>query len=110
MLVCTLLWLVDLALPSISLPGIGSPFIPQGGGLILGATCLVQFGFSKWLDGRYETGLGRNYYWMIWYPIVFWVINIATTVAAYPRVLARGGGKRARWISPDRGVRPGGGT
>jgi biofilm PGA synthesis N-glycosyltransferase PgaC len=107
-LVCTLLWVIDVLTPSISLASIGSPLIPQGSGLILGATCLVQFGFSKWLDSRYETGLGRNYYWMIWYPIVFWVINIAATVVAYPKVLARGGGKRARWISPDRGVRPGG--
>jgi biofilm PGA synthesis N-glycosyltransferase PgaC len=41
---------------------------------------------------------------------VFWIINIAATVVAYPRVLARRGGKRARWISPDRGVRPGGGV
>jgi poly-beta-1,6-N-acetyl-D-glucosamine synthase len=108
MLALTLLWLAGLVLPAGMLPVIGSPLIPQGSGLILGATCLLQFAFSKWLDGRYETGLGRNYYWMIWYPVVFWIVNIASTVAAYPRVLARRGGKRARWVSPDRGVRPGG--
>jgi poly-beta-1,6-N-acetyl-D-glucosamine synthase len=108
MLALTLFWLAGLVLPAGTLPVIGSPLIPQGSGMILGATCLLQFAFSKWLDGRYEPGLGRNYYWMIWYPIVFWIINIASTVVAYPRVLARRGGKRARWISPDRGVRPGG--
>ena len=73
-----------------------------------GATCLLQFGLSKWLDSHYDRGLGRNYYWMIWYPFVFWVINIASTVVAYPRVLFRREGKRARWVSPDRGVRPSG--
>jgi poly-beta-1,6-N-acetyl-D-glucosamine synthase len=105
MLACTLLWLIDLALPSISLPALGSPLIPHSSGLFLGITCLVQFGVSKWLDGRYESGLGRNFYWMIWYPVVFWMINIATTIVAYPKVLAWGRGRRARWVSPDRGVR-----
>lgn len=108
MLVCVALWLLDLAVPAISVPTLGSPFIPTGSGVLLGMTCLVQFAFSKWLDSRYEVGLGRNYYWMIWYPLVFWMINIAATVVAYPRVLAQGSGRRARWVSPDRGVRPDG--
>lgn len=106
MLILVLLWLAGLALPHGVLPALSSPLIPQSGGVLLSATCLVQFGFSKWLDSRYDRGLGRNYYWMIWYPIVFWVINIASTVVAYPKVLLRRGGKRARWVSPDRGVRP----
>ena len=54
--------------------------------MLLGATCLLQFAFSKWLDSRYEPGLGRNYYWMIWYPLVFWIINTGATVVAYPQV------------------------
>ena len=106
MLASALLWLVDLLVPAISMPTLGSPFVPYGPGLLLGATCLLQFALSKWLDSRYEVGLGRNYYWMIWYPAVFWMINLATTVVAYPQVFSRPGGQRARWISPDRGVRP----
>lgn len=106
MLVLTLMWLAGLLLPHGMLPVIGSPLIPQGSGMILGATCLLQFALSKWLDSRYDRGLGKNYYWMIWYPIVFWVINIASTIVAYPKVLLRSEGKRARWISPDRGIRP----
>lgn len=106
MLLLTVLWLAGLVLPKGLLPVIGSPLIPSGSGIILGTTCLLQFAFSKWLDSRYDKGLGRNYYWMIWYPVVFWVINIGTTIAAYPKVLLRGGGQRARWVSPDRGVRP----
>ena len=105
MVICTGLWVVDMLSTSITLPSLGSPLIPQGGGLLLGTTCLVQFAFSKWLDSRYEVGLGRNFYWMIWYPVVFWVINIAATVVAYPKVLLRPANRRARWVSPDRGVR-----
>jgi biofilm PGA synthesis N-glycosyltransferase PgaC len=112
MLLLTVLWLAGLLLRGLSLPEgllpvVTSPLIPQGSGLILGATCLLQFALSKWLDSRYDRGLGRNYYWMIWYPIVFWIINIASTIVAYPKVLLRSDGKRARWVSPDRGVRPG---
>ncbi|HEX4870315.1 MAG TPA: poly-beta-1,6-N-acetyl-D-glucosamine synthase [Moraxellaceae bacterium] len=106
MLALTVLWLAEQVLPAGLLPEIGSPLIPQGSGIILATTCLLQFAFSKWLDSRYDRGLGRNYYWMIWYPVVFWVINIATTVAAYPKVLRLRRGQRARWVSPDRGVRP----
>ena len=108
MLTLTLLWLLGLLLPKGLLPVIGSPLIPQGSGIILGTTCLLQFALSKWLDSRYDQGLGRNYYWMIWYPFVFWIISIASTVVAYPKVLLRRDGKRARWVSPDRGIRPGG--
>lgn len=103
------LWVASLVLPADTLPALGSPLVPRGGGLILGATCLLQFAFSKWLDGRYERGLGRNYYWMIWYPFVFWIINTLATVVAYPKVLGRRRA-RARWVSPDRGIRPGGGN
>ena len=106
MLLLVVVWLAGFVLPHGILPAISSPLIPQNSSIVLSATCLVQFGFSKWLDSRYDRGLGRNYYWMIWYPVVFWVINIASTVVAYPKVLLRREGKRARWISPDRGIRP----
>lgn len=106
MLSLTVMWGLGFLLPAGTLPVIGSPLSPQGSGVILGATCLLQFAFARWLDSRYDRGLGRNLYWMIWYPIVYWVINSASTVVAYPKVLLRSRGERARWISPDRGIRP----
>jgi biofilm PGA synthesis N-glycosyltransferase PgaC len=106
MLLLTVVWALGLALPAGTLPAVTSPLSPQGSGLILGTTCLLQFAFSTWLDRRYERGLGRNLFWMIWYPFAFWIINTAATVVAYPQVLLRRHGKRARWISPDRGFRP----
>jgi biofilm PGA synthesis N-glycosyltransferase PgaC len=106
MLLLVVAWLLGILLPTGVLPETGSPLIPQGGGLVLGATCLLQFAVSRWLDHRYDRGLGRNLFWMIWYPMVFWVITSASTVVAYPKVLARNRGARARWVSPDRGFRP----
>ena len=103
-LICVL-WLAGLVFPAGMLPVMASPLMPQWSSVILGSTCLLQFAVSKWLDSRYDRGLGRNYYWMIWYPLVFWIINTASTVVAFPKVLWRGEGKRARWVSPDRGIR-----
>jgi biofilm PGA synthesis N-glycosyltransferase PgaC len=106
MLVAGVAWVASRALPAGVLPPLASPLVPQGSGLVLGATCVVQFAFSSWLDGRHDRGLKRNLFWMIWYPLLFWLINAAATVAAFPKVLARGRGSRARWVSPDRGIRP----
>lgn len=106
MLVMAIIWLISFVLPVNTLPVVGSPFVPHGTGIFLGATCLFQFALSKWMDSRYESRLGRNYYWMIWYPMVFWMINICATIVAFPKVLLRRNGKRARWVSPDRGIRP----
>jgi len=99
------MWLVQLLLPLAGLPKFGSPFLPFGAGVLLGATCLLQFAISKWMDSRYESGLWKNYYWMIWYPFAFWLITISASIVAFPRVLFRSSSERARWVSPDRGIR-----
>lgn len=105
MLLVACIWLVDLIIPNHVLPVMSSPFLPYGTGILLGATCLFQFMISKWMDSRYEPGLLKNYYWMIWYPFVFWLITVTASILAFPKVLIRGDGKRARWVSPDRGIR-----
>jgi biofilm PGA synthesis N-glycosyltransferase PgaC len=106
MLLLTTVWALGLVLPAGAVPVVASPLGPQTSGLVLATTCLLQFAFGTWLDRRHERGLARNLFWMIWYPFAFWIINTAATVVAVPKVLHRGRGKRARWVSPDRGVRP----
>ncbi|MFQ5624429.1 MAG: poly-beta-1,6-N-acetyl-D-glucosamine synthase [Paracoccaceae bacterium] len=84
-----------------------STILPGWTGVVLGATCLLQFGISLVIDSRYEARqLGQYYYWMIWYPMVYWVIHAAASVVAVPKALAKRDGTRAIWVSPDRGVRP----
>lgn len=80
--------------------------LPEWNGVLLGVTCLVQFAVSLLIDSRYEKGLWRIYFWVIWYPLGFWLISMLTTVAAVPKALVKGHGERAIWTSPDRGVRP----
>ena len=80
--------------------------IPQWTGVVIGTTCLLQIGTSLFLDARYDRGLWRQYYWMIWYPLAYWTLNVFTTVVAVPLAILRRPGHRARWRSPDRGLRP----
>ena len=67
---------------------------------------VVQFAVSLLIDSRYERGLWRVYFWVIWYPLAFWLISMATSVVAMPRAVLKRRGQRATWVSPDRGVRP----
>jgi poly-beta-1,6-N-acetyl-D-glucosamine synthase len=66
----------------------------------------VQFGISLTIDSRYEPKFGKHYYWMIWYPMLYWALHTAATVVAVPKALTKSRGTRAIWVSPDRGVRP----
>jgi len=104
LLAIVLLWLIGLAVPHSTVWVIGSPLIPERGGVLLASTCLLQFGLSKWLDSHYDSGLGRSGYLMIWYPLAFWLINTAATAVGFARAIKLGRGRRARWVSPDRGA------
>ncbi len=80
--------------------------LPSSAGLLLAMTCLIQFAVSFYIDARYERGLGKIYYWIVWYPLIYWLINLITLAVAIPLTLLRTRKKRAIWTSPDRGVRP----
>lgn len=98
------LWALGLVLP-VPEPLRVATILPEWYGVLLGFTCLLQFAVSLSIDGRYEGGMGRYYYWMVWYPIAFWIVNMVTTVAAVPKALLKRRGTRAVWVSPDRGLR-----
>jgi biofilm PGA synthesis N-glycosyltransferase PgaC len=88
-------------------PPISNANIPPGwSGVLLGTMCLIQFAVSLTIDSRYEKKLGRVYYWLIWYPMVYWIIQVLTSIVALPRALMRPRGRRGLWTSPDRGLRP----
>ncbi|MGE8678043.1 MAG: poly-beta-1,6-N-acetyl-D-glucosamine synthase [Achromobacter marplatensis] len=79
--------------------------LPQWHGLLLALACMLQILTSMLVDRRYDRALLRYYFWTFWYPVGFWFINMVTTVVAVPAVLLRRRGKRAVWVSPDRGER-----
>lgn len=81
---------------------------PRWTSMLLCITCLIQFAVSLGIDARYErlSGSGaRHYYWMIWYPIVYWLINVGTTVNGCIKALRKKRGQRAVWVTVDRGLR-----
>jgi biofilm PGA synthesis N-glycosyltransferase PgaC len=78
---------------------------PAWWGLFLALTYLLQALISFLIERRYETGMLRSLFWIIWYPLAFWLISLVTTVAAFPRVLAGRGRRKGTWVSPDRGFR-----
>ncbi len=78
---------------------------PAFTGLLLAVVCLVQFAVSIMIDRRYERDLWKTLFWTIWYPLVFWLVSLFTTLVSFPKVLFRQHQKRARWVSPDRGIK-----
>jgi biofilm PGA synthesis N-glycosyltransferase PgaC len=97
-----LLWLAGkfLALP----PELHVPsLLPAWNGTVLALTCLLQFFVSLMIDSRYEKGLMRDYFWIVWYPMVFWMINAFTVIVGVPKAILHHRRGKAVWDSPDRG-------
>ena len=77
---------------------------PAFTGMVLTVACLLQFLVSILIDSRYEPGMRRSLYWVIWYPAVFWTLSLFTTLVSFPKVMIKRRRERARWVSPDRGI------
>ena len=77
---------------------------PEFTGLVLGVMCLIQFSVSLMIERRYEKGIGASLFWIIWFPVVYWMLSLFTTLVAFPKVMLRRHRARARWVSPDRGI------
>lgn len=97
-----LLWAAGVA-PAGLLPGF--QLIPEWWGLTLTLTYLAQATISHFIESRYEHNMLRTLFWIIWYPIAFWLISTLTTVVAVPRALLKPRKERTTWVSPDRGLR-----
>lgn len=97
-----LLWSVDLG-PIRPLPQFR--LIPEWWGLTLTLTYFAQALVSALLESRYERGMLGSLFWMIWYPLAFWMLSAVTAAVALPRVLLQPKKERTTWISPDRGLR-----
>ncbi len=97
------LWLLGKFMPMPEFLYIRS-LVPGWTGVVLGSTCLLQFFVSLQIDSRYEKQLLRHFFWMVWYPLAYWLINVATTAVAVPAAIRHRAGATGRWTSPDRGL------
>ena len=75
------------------------------GSELLISTYILQSVVALSLDRRYEKNSFRSLYWLIWYPLLFWVLQAVTAVVGFVRACVRPSGDRGRWISPDRGLK-----
>lgn len=73
-------------------------------GSILVITCMFQFTVSLLIERKYDRGLVRYIFWVIWYPFIYWMILAVTAVLAVPRAVFKKKGESAVWVSPDRGL------
>ncbi|KRW58884.1 poly-beta-1,6-N-acetyl-D-glucosamine synthase [Pseudomonas sp. TTU2014-080ASC] len=78
---------------------------PAFTGLVLASVCLMQFAVSLVIERRYEKDLPRSLFWIIWYPMAFWLLTLFTTLVSFPKVMLKAKQQRARWVSPDRGIK-----
>lgn len=78
---------------------------PAFTGLVLACVCLMQFAVSLMIERRYEKDLTRSLFWIIWYPMAFWMLTWLTTLVSFPKVMLKRKQQRARWVSPDRGIK-----
>ena len=79
--------------------------IPGFLGATISVTYFLQAIVSVCLDSRFERGVHRSLFWIIWYPLLFWFLQLFTASVALPKAIFRPRGKRGTWISPDRGIK-----
>jgi biofilm PGA synthesis N-glycosyltransferase PgaC len=86
--------------------GLNVPTIqpPAFWGLMLATTCLIQFAVALMIESRHEKKLFKLIFWIIWYPFFFWILTLVTSLVGFPKAVIRLRGKRAVWVSPDRGI------
>lgn len=108
--ICGLLWCLRLALGLMGsgyaalLPDLGNPLISWKGSVI-SLVCLLQFLVSVLIDSHYDRKLLKSYFWVVWYPVVYWIFNALAAVVATPLGLKRDMTTTAVWVSPDRGMK-----
>ncbi len=85
--------------PSVVVKGI----IPGWTGIILAISCLIQMAIGLVIDSRFEPKIYKMYFWLIWYPLIYWIINAVVTVIGFPKAMIKKRGTIAVWESPDRG-------
>lgn len=79
--------------------------VPSHWAVLLSMTFMLQSLVSMILEHRYEPRIFQYYFWMIWYPLAYWVIMAVTAVVGLYKAIFTGRKKLATWVSPDRGLR-----
>ena len=99
------LWVIDVGLFRLgNFAPIMNP-VPSWWGGALAFTYFCQAMVSVMLDTRFERGMYRSLFWVVWFPLVFWLLQACTAVVGLPKAIFRRRDAYGTWISPDRGIR-----
>ena len=71
---------------------------------LFGFTLEIALGAFTYLAFYVIGGIGASLFWIIWFPVVYWMLSLFTTLVAFPKVMLKRKRGRARWVSPDRGI------
>lgn len=77
--------------------------VPGWTGTILAMACLAQLAVGLLFDTRVEPKIFKLFFWLIWYPLAYWIINASVTIVGFPKGMLKKHGAPAVWKSPDRG-------
>lgn len=99
-----IIWLLGISGlgPTFGLPAI--TLVPTQWGMALSLTYFLQALISVALDERYENRMAGSLFYVVWYPLVFWLLQATTAVVGLPRALMHSSLTRGKWKSPDRGI------
>lgn len=104
-LLCVVLWIAGKFITMPAIVNVPTLFPPAFWGLMLATVNILQFVAAMIIERRYEKNFIRMLYWMIWYPIMFWIISLLTTLEGIPRALFKSHASHEAWGSSDRGFR-----
>ncbi len=99
------IWLLQLIGLWPALQPIGLSLIPREWGFVLAVTYLFQALISEGLDRKFEKHMFRAGFWVVWYPLAFWLLQACAAIVGLPRALLRSPRTGGKWVSPDRGFR-----
>ncbi len=97
--VFTLLWILSKL---ISYQGFTISPIPTWYGAFISLICLSQFLVSSILDRKYDKDVFKYYFFVVWYPIIYWTLNPILVVLTMFDGLFGEIESKGKWIPPDR--------
>jgi biofilm PGA synthesis N-glycosyltransferase PgaC len=94
-------WILDLM---VDFENIDFNPLPTWWGTVLAVTYIVQSFIGILLDSRYEKRRLRFIFWIIWYPLMFWLLQTCAAVTGLLRYSLKPKSNKGSWVSPDRGL------
>ncbi|MDX8411106.1 MAG: poly-beta-1,6-N-acetyl-D-glucosamine synthase [Mariprofundaceae bacterium] len=79
------------------------PLPPMWTGSVLAMACLLLFFVGLILEADYDKQMPKYLFWVIWYPFIYWIVNVATAPLAVPKAIFNKN-RSGIWTSPDRGI------